>query len=85
MKQLYPGNQSQARLDLLISLSSIRSDTVKSALSDYLVTGHSLEAAAAMNSMKPNNLFKAVEETLEPIAQTIVKIEELDWERFRHG
>lgn len=85
MKQLHPGNQSQARLDLLISLSSIRSDTVKAALSDFLVTGHSLEAAAALNSMKPNNLFKAVEETLEPIAQTIVKIEELDWERFRHG
>lgn len=85
MKQLHPGNQSQARLDLLISLSSIRSDTVKAALSDFLVVGWPLESAAAMNSMKPNNLFKAVEETLEPIAQTIVEIEELDWERFRHG
>lgn len=83
MKQLYPGNQSQARLDLLISLSSIRSNTVKAALSDFLVTGHSLEAAAALNSMKPSNLSKAVEETLEPIAQIIVEVEELDWERFR--
>lgn len=82
MKYLYPGNQSQNRFDLLLSLTSIRSEDIKAAVEDVLVKGHQPEMAASFNGVKLSNLERALN-TLEAVENTIEAIKDEDWERFR--
>ena len=77
MKYLRPGCQSQERLDLLISLTSIRSDDVKEGLSWHLIKGHPIETAAALVPMKPAVLHRAID-TVGQVAQIVEQIKQHD-------
>ena len=79
MKCLYKGSQSQARLNLLVKFSKIKSDNIKSALSDHLVRGINKTAAAALNSVPNGNLTRALKK-LEQHAQLIEQIKQHDWQ-----
>lgn len=82
MKYLHAGNQCSERLQRLISLSSIRSESIIGGLESHLVTGHNIEAAAGLNSTSPANLKRAVE-ALEVVATQVEAIKDIDWVKFK--
>lgn len=81
MKYLHAGNQSQNRFNLLLRLTSIRSEDIRGALEDHLVKGHQLEAAAAFNGVPVSNVIRVVDK-LEEVAGIVEQIKDEDWERF---
>jgi hypothetical protein len=82
MKYLHAGNQCSERLQRLINLSSIRSEAIISGLDSHLVTGHTIESAAALTGNSTANLARAVE-TLEVVATQVEAIKDIDWEHFK--
>lgn len=82
MKHLHAGNQSQNRFNLLLRLTSIRSEAIQGALEDHLVKGHQLEAASAFNDVPVSNVMRAVDK-LEEVAGIVEDIKAEDWDRFR--
>lgn len=77
MKYLFKGMQTQERFELLLSLTRIQSESVISALNDYLVRGMDKKAAALANGVQMPN-FSAAINTLEEKAVIVEKIKELD-------
>ena len=77
MKYLFKGMQSQERFELLLSLTRIQSESVISALNDYLVRGMDKKAAAVINGVEMPN-FSAALTKLENKAAIVEKIKELD-------
>ena len=77
MKYLFKGMQSQERFELLLSLTRIQSESVISALNDYLVRGMDKKAAAVINGVEMPNLSAALTK-LERKAAIVEKIKELD-------
>ena len=60
MKYLFKGMQTQERFELLLSLTRIQSESVISALNDYLVRGMDKKAAAVINGVEMPNLSAAL-------------------------
>lgn len=77
MKYLFKGMQSQERFELLLSLTRIQSESVISALNDYLVKGMDKKAAALINGVELPNLSAALSK-LEAKAAVVEQIKELD-------
>lgn len=77
MKYLLPGTQSEARLELLLSRTSIKSEAIKEGLMWHLVKGHQIETAAALAEIKPANLHRAIG-VVENLAAMVEQIKELD-------
>ena len=77
MKYLFKGMQTQERFELLLSLTRIQSESVISALNDYLVRGMDKKAAAVINDVEMPN-FSAALTKLENKAAIVEKIKELD-------
>ncbi len=78
MQRLLAGHESAERVDLLVSLTSIRSEGMQGAIHDHLVKGHAVAQAAALNGERDNNIRRALA-TLEQVADKVEKIKELDW------
>ena len=78
MQYLFKGMQSQDRFNLLIGLTKISSDDIKSALCDYLVKGMDKKAAAALNGVKPPNFSVALAK-LEEKSVIVENIIEIEW------
>lgn len=77
MKYLIAGTVSVERLELLISLTSIRSDDMKEALVWHLVRGHQQATAAALAQVPSNNLGRAIA-AVERVAGIVEAIKEYD-------
>lgn len=77
MKYLFKGMQTQERFELLLSLTRIQSESVISALNDYLVRGMDKKAAAVINGVEMPNFSVALSK-LEHKAAIVEKIKELD-------
>jgi len=77
MKYLFKGMQTQERFELLLSLTRIQSESVISALNDYLVRGMDKKASAVINGVEMPN-FSAALTKLENKAAIVEKIKELD-------
>ena len=77
MKYLFKGMQTQERFELLLSLTRIQSESVISALNDYLVRGMDKKAAAVINGVEMPNLSAALNK-LEEKALVIELIKEID-------
>ncbi|QUI71267.1 PapB/FocB family fimbrial expression transcriptional regulator [Pseudoalteromonas sp. M8] len=77
MKYLFKGMQSQERFELLLSLTRIQSESIISALFDYLVKGMDKKAAAMINGVELPNLSAALNK-LEEKALIIELIKEID-------
>lgn len=81
MKYLLPGGESQARFDLLLSLSKITSENLISALEDHLVKGMPDSHAALINGVAKGNFSRSLTR-LNKVAKTVEKIKELDWQKI---
>lgn len=77
MNYLLIGGFNEKKLELFLSLTSIRSEDVKAAIYDRLVRGMSEELAAAANLVKQQNLSRALK-TLNKVVETHYKINDID-------
>ena len=81
MKHLFRGHQSQKRIELLLSLTSIKSEPTIDAIYDYLCKGHDLKIAASLNDVSSTNLSRSLT-ILDQVAGTVEQIKDLDWSKF---
>lgn len=82
MNVLIQGMESIERVKLLLELTRIDSEDVKTALIDYLAKGVNLKSAAEINSVKQQNFNRALKR-VNTVAYTVEEIKEIDWARFR--
>ena len=78
MNVLLQGGQSIKRVNLLLQLTSIKSDSMKGALKSYLVDGLTESATAALHSVDRNNFIRTLAK-LNDKAQIVESIKEIDW------
>ena len=76
MKYLVQGMESKRKVELLISLTSIKSEPIIAALTDHLVRGFEISEVALLNDTKQGNVSRALD-TLNEVAATVEKIYEL--------
>lgn len=77
MKYLFAGTQSKERLGLLLSVTKISSEDIKTALYDHLVCGFDVKNAALINDCAQQNVDRALSK-LEKVAETFELLKELD-------
>ena len=77
MNHLKHGGHNSEKLELLLSLTSIRSDDVKAAIKDYLIRGANLEISAELNCINTPNLKRALKR-LNETAAAVERIKEID-------
>lgn len=85
MRYLTQGAESEQRLTLLLSLTSISSKPVIQALRDHLQKdwrGLSDTSAAALNGVQLPNFNRALK-TLNAVATTVEQIKDLDWQHLK--
>ena len=75
---LVRGLERQDRVELLISLTRMSSETQKQAIIDHLVKGRSDTEAAFLNDVSQSNFNRAISR-LNEIAGIVEKIKEIDW------
>lgn len=82
MRYLMQGMETGERLNLLLSLTNIRSENVIDALHDHLVKGLADSTAAAINGCTQSN-FKRALDAVEAVAATVEQIKQLDWKSVK--
>lgn len=82
MNYLLAGGESKERVQLLLSLTKINSESLQCAIEDHLVTGHSEKDAVLLNGVTQSNFNRAMSRINE-VAGIVEKIKELDWSRFK--
>lgn len=82
MKMLVRGLECQKRVELLISLTRMSSETQKQAIIDHLVKGRSDTEAALLNDVSQSNFNRAISR-LNEIAGIVEEIKTLDWEHLK--
>lgn len=80
MRYLVQGGEDSETVELLLSLTRIDSDDVKSALKDFIATGLSANTACDMRGIELSNFNRALNR-LEQVAATVERLIE---KRFRH-
>ncbi|ARB12899.1 MULTISPECIES: hypothetical protein [Vibrio] len=76
------GMESQERLELVISLTSIRSEPMKAALQRHFVDGVNSSACAALEDIPESNFQRAIDR-VQAADAIIEKVKEIDWARFK--
>ena len=76
MKVLIKGMETQARIDLLLQLTKVKSENKKQALYDHYCNGSTVSAAAALNGVKQPKLAELIAK-IERIAVINEKLFEL--------
>jgi hypothetical protein len=84
VKYLIQGGESAERVELLLQLTSIRSEDIQDALADHLVRGLSDATAAGINGLTQSN-FKRALDKLEEVAATVERIKEIDWRHLKRA
>jgi hypothetical protein len=74
---LCPGLESERRVALLLSLTSIKSENKIGALVDHLCKGRPLDMSAMLNDVDEKN-FKRTLKTLNAVALIVEQIKECD-------
>jgi hypothetical protein len=82
MKMLVRGIEPQARVDLIMQLTKIGSENIRSALIDHLSKGLSENDAAMLNDVPQQNFNRALKR-LNEVAAVVEEIKELDWDKFK--
>ena len=80
MRYLVQGGEDAETVELLLSLTRIDSDDVKSALKDYLVRGLGDATTCALHQIAQSNFNRALNR-LEQVAETVERLIE---NRVRH-
>ncbi len=81
MRYLLAGNESKARVEILISLTSISSEDLVKAIMMHLTTNEGargIKGAAALCGIEQQNLNRAMVK-LNEVAGKVEAIKELDW------
>ena len=81
MKMLVRGIEPQERVDLIMQLTKIGSENIKSALIDHLSKGLSENDAAMLNDVPQQNFNRALKR-LNEVAAVVEKIKEFDWDKL---
>ena len=81
MKYLFQGNMNLERFNILISLTSIKSEDKINALKAHLVDGRSEVGSYTLNGVDGSNFREALN-TLNSVAEKVEKIKEIDLARF---
>lgn len=81
---LLQGAESEQRVDLILSLTSISSESKVEAIKRHLVRGATLRDAADLAGADPGNLKKTLAE-LNRVARIVEQIKELDWPAYQSG
>ena len=79
-KYLLQGAETKERVELLLQLTSITSESAIDAILDYLVTGHTAKRASIINNH--DHLSRDLK-VLNRKAGIVEKIKELDWAKFK--
>ena len=82
---VYQGSESPERFELLVSLTGLRSPSQIGALRDHLVKGVPLDGAMVLNGVTNKSNLERDLDKVNQVAEFVVKIENLDWEKFKHG
>ncbi len=82
MNYLLCGGESEERLRLLMTLTKMNSESMNDALVDHFVKGHSEKDCVIINRVTQSNFNRAVSR-LNQVAETVEKIKEIDWQRFK--
>ena len=82
---VFQGSECPERFDLLIGQTGLRSETQIAALRSHLVKGMSLEDAVEFHEIKSKSNLERDLDKVNQVAEFVVAIEELDWEKFKHG
>jgi hypothetical protein len=82
MNYLITGSEPLRKIELLISLTKIDSDNIKSAIEDVFVRGIRIGDSATINSVQQSDLSKYVKRIYK-IAETVEQIKEIDWEKLK--
>ena len=80
MRYIVKGSESIERIKLLLKLTKIKSEKMKSAIVDHYVNGLKEAHAALLNDVKQQNLNKALKR-LNEMAGVVEEIKEYDWQR----
>ncbi|QFI37590.1 hypothetical protein FR932_06915 [Moritella marina ATCC 15381] len=78
MKFLTKGLEHEERINLLLQLTKIGSENIKSALVDHLTKGLTENDAAMLNDVPQQNFNRALKR-LNDVAGVVEKVKELDW------
>ncbi|MDW3058696.1 PapB/FocB family fimbrial expression transcriptional regulator [Vibrio sp. 1978] len=76
------GMESKQRVELVLSLTKMRSEQQIEALLRYFVDGLNFSACAELAGITESNFQRAIDR-VQAIDTTIEKIKELDWQRFK--
>ena len=82
MKMLVRGLEKKERVELLISLTKMSSETQKQAIIDHLVKGRSDTEAALLNDVSQSNFNRAISR-LNKVAGIVEKIKDIDWDHLK--
>lgn len=78
MNYLLRGGEPEARVNLLLSLTSIRSDCMQRALMKYLCDGLSEKDCCLIFDITTSNFARSMQR-LNAVAETVERIKEIDW------
>lgn len=77
MNYLIRGGYNPQKLELMLSLTSIRSEDIRAAIHNHLVDGCAVDLAAALNGADVANLKRALKK-LNEIARIVEEIKNID-------
>jgi len=81
MKFLTKGLEPEERINLLLQLTKIGSENIKSALVDHLTKGLAENDAAMLNDVSQQNFNRALKR-LNYVAGVVNQIKQVDWNKL---
>jgi len=82
MKFLTKGLEPEERINLLLQLTKIGSENIKSALLDHLTKGLAENDAAMLNDVSQQNFNRALKR-LNGVAGVVEEVKKLDWNKIK--
>jgi len=82
MKMLLRGMENKRRVELLLSLTKINSESLQYAITDHLCNGCSEKDASILNGVQQQNFNRAMVK-LNKVAGIVEEIKNEDWSSFK--
>lgn len=76
-------SESDARFNLLISQTGLRSENQIAALRDHLVKGMTMEDCCTIHDIRNKSNLERDLEKINQVAEFVERIKEIDWEKFK--
>lgn len=82
---VHAGMESPERFELLVSLTSLRSENQINALRDHLVKCVPIEVVMVLYGITNKSNLERDLDKVNDVATTVEKIKECDWAKFKAG